>query len=65
MNEYRIQWTQCPTAYNDSHILFVEAANPADALAIARDHIERKFGVNWLKLEVGESPSVPAGKVKP
>jgi hypothetical protein len=64
MNEYRVQWTKCPTAYNTTHVLFVEAGTPADAEAVARNHIERKLGVGgWIKFEVAPVEPVPAGRV--
>jgi hypothetical protein len=64
MKEYRVKWTQVPTAYNPSHVVFIEAASPQDAEAIARDHIERTHGVgSWIVFEVSESVAVPAGKV--
>jgi len=64
MNEYRVQWTRCPTAYNETHVLFVSAGSADDAEAIAKDHVERKLGVGgWLKFEVTPVKAVPPGCV--
>lgn len=62
--EYRVQWTPCPTAYNQTRVLFVIATSKEDAEAIAKDHIERKLGIaGWIKFETGPSSRVPPGHV--
>ena len=65
MKEYRIKWQQRPHVQHDVNVLFVEANNPEDAKEIARDHIERRFGIEWLSIhEVKEAAPMPAGRVK-
>lgn len=65
MKEYRICWQQCPHIQHSTKILFVEAETPEDALLIARDHIERKFGIAWFSLHTcDETTPIPAGRVK-
>ena len=65
MIEYEVQWTPCPTAYNETRVIFIEAANPDDAKEIARDHIKRRHGIGgWIKFEIKESVPVPSGRVK-
>jgi hypothetical protein len=64
MIEFKVKWTLCPTAYNPTQVLFVEAADAAAAEAIARDHIERKHGVGgWVKFETVPAEAPPAGRV--
>ncbi len=64
MTEYRVKWCQCPTAHHATQVLFVEAANEVDAQAIARDHIERRLHIEWIKFDsVDPAPAVPAGRV--
>lgn len=64
MKEYRVVWCQCPTRSHTPRTLFVEAANCLDAEKIARDHIERKQGLEWFQIQsVKESEPMPAGKV--
>ena len=64
MREFRVEWTKCPTAYNATNVLFIEANSKEDAEAVARDHIERKLGIgDWLKIVVTEPVQVPAGRV--
>lgn len=65
MKEYRIVWIACPTSYNTPHVLFVDAENERDAEVIARDYVERSFGIEWLKFDsISETKPVPAGSVK-
>lgn len=65
MIEYKVKWQKCPTHYNDPQLLFVEAATPADAEKIARNYVERHFGLEWFKTEViGLAEPMPEGKVK-
>ena len=64
MVEFKVVWTKCPTAYNEPRSLFIEAGNEDDAKEIARDHIERTFGVaGWIKFEVSEAKKPPIGRV--
>jgi hypothetical protein len=64
MTEYRVKWCQCPTSQHSSRLLFVEAASPEDAKTIAKDHIERTFGISWLVIwEANETVPMPAGRV--
>lgn len=65
MTEYRLEWCQCPHVQFSWRVMFVEAANVDDARAIARDHIERKYGVEWFSIRnVAPARTVPAGVVK-
>jgi hypothetical protein len=65
MIEFRISWCARPTNFNSPRVFFVEAANKDDAENIARNHIERKFGVSWFNIDdVSETKPIPAGKVK-
>jgi hypothetical protein len=65
MIEYRVKWCKCPHNNNESRYLFVEANNAEDAKAIAMDHIQRKYGIEWFSIfsadAVGE---LPPGQVK-
>jgi hypothetical protein len=65
MMEYRIEWCQCPTNYHDPGVLFIEAGTPDDAEQIARNHIERKFRIEWFVIrDVSLSKPTPPGHVK-
>lgn len=62
--EYRIRWCQRPHVHFTMQVLFIEAASADDAKAIARDHIERKFGIESFSIfEAVESKPRPAGRV--
>lgn len=64
MNEYRVVWHQCPHVRHDAHVLFVEAGSEDDAIAIVRNHVERKLGVEWFTIkDVRLAKPVPAGQV--
>lgn len=64
--EYRVQWHECPTAYNRPGVLYIEAASPDDARALALDHLERRHGIAaHIKFTVTEAPPKPAGRVLP
>lgn len=76
MKEYKLVWCRFPYVHNDPHVIFVKAETPQDAMLIAQDHIERKFGVprndfgisspnGWDKRmgEIQETKPVPAGEV--
>ena len=64
MKEFRVVWVQCPTIDYSMNILFVEAGDADDAQDLARDYIERKFGIgDYIKFEVTEAKLVPPGKV--
>jgi hypothetical protein len=65
MTEFRVEWHQCPHVQHDRKVLFVEAETANDAKAIARDHIERRFGIEWFSIiQITNAVPVPAGKVK-
>jgi hypothetical protein len=65
MKEFRIRWAARPTAYNPPRILFVEAENEKDAMQLARDHIERAYGVAAGIFGAEEvTESLPPGRVK-
>lgn len=65
MNEYRVKWCQCPHVHHTPGVLFIEAATTDDAKTIARNHIERKFGIGWFSIQdVSETVPVPAGIVR-
>lgn len=51
MKEYRIKWCQCPHVHHDTKVMFVEATTEDDARKIARNHIERKFGIEWFTIQ--------------
>jgi hypothetical protein len=62
--EYRVKWVECPTANHTSRVVFVKAIDKSGAKAIAKDHIERKRGVAWFKIEaVEETEPLPLGEV--
>lgn len=64
MTEYRVVWCQCPHAYHNKGVLFIEAANEDDAKKIARNHIERTRGIEWFTIfEVAEATKPPEGRV--
>jgi hypothetical protein len=64
MREWKVTWAKCPAAYNDTHVLFVEAVDEKDAEDIVRDHIERKLGIgDWLKIVVAPPRAVPPGRI--
>lgn len=62
--EFRISWTECPTAYRSPQVLFVKALSVIDAEVIARRHIERTYHIEWFKINsIKEVQPVPAGEV--
>lgn len=68
MDEYRVTWTKMvdklPRGNGDGRVLFVKARRSADAIAIARDHIERKHGITRFSVDSADkAPEVPEGKV--
>jgi hypothetical protein len=64
MNEYRLEWCQCPHVQFSWRVMFVQAAGPEDACAVARDHIERRYGIEWFSIRnVTLAKPVPAGAV--
>lgn len=64
-NEYRVVWQQCPHNSYDSRVLFVEAGSKDDAEKIARDHIERRFGIEWFSVrDITPTKPIPFGRVK-
>ncbi len=64
MDEYRVKWCQCPHVQHNTKVLFVKAASPDDAKAIARDHVERTTGIEWFSIQsVTPVQPVPEGTV--
>jgi hypothetical protein len=71
MTEYRVEWQDRSVRgglFDDPvwRVLFVEAATPGDAKAIATNHIERTHGINAAEFNirgVAPAPHVPAGRV--
>jgi hypothetical protein len=65
MNEFRVVWQECPHIHHPRQVLFVQAASVEDARALARDHVERRFGIEWFTIhEVAPAPPTPEGKVR-
>jgi hypothetical protein len=64
MKEYRVKWCQCPHVHHSTQVLYVKAATADDAKVLARDHIERKLGIEWLSIfDATEAKPMPAGEV--
>jgi hypothetical protein len=66
MQTYEVKWTRCPTAYNPSYMLYVEAVDAEAAKVLARDHVKRRLGVgDWVKIEVFEyvAPDASLGRI--
>ena len=64
MPEYRVQWQQQPHIHHPIRLVFVEAASESDAREVARDHIERTYGINWFSVYPPKPTTPrPAGKV--
>lgn len=64
MKEFRVVWCECPTSLHSNRVLFVRAASEKDARLLATNHVERKHGVAWFRIEgVREASPVPAGEV--
>ena len=62
--EFRISWTECPTAYRSPQVLFVKAACVTDAEVIARRHIEKTYHIEWFTINsIKEVKPIPAGEV--
>lgn len=60
MKEYRI----APRINHNTKVMFVKAGSADDARAIAKDHIERRFGCDWFGIDdVQEVAPLPAGEV--
>lgn len=51
MNQYRVSWQACPRINNPSRIMVVEALNAVYATEIAKDEIERGFGISWYIID--------------
>lgn len=65
MKEYCVTWCQCPHAHHTNRILFVEAASADDAKAIAKDHVQRTYGITWFSVFNAFEPTPPPpGRVK-
>lgn len=61
MKTFEVQWTRCPTRYNPTNLLYVEAANTKDAETLAKDHIKRVFGIgDWIQVIANEYVPPPA-----
>jgi hypothetical protein len=66
MKTYEVQWIRCPTNYNPTNLLYVEAVDEMAAETLARDYIKRRLGVgDWLSIKVSEyvPPSASLGRV--
>jgi len=64
LNEYRVTWTKLPRSNQTGRVLFVKARSSEDAIAVAKDHIERKFGITRFSVDsAAKAPEVPEGKV--
>ena len=64
LTEYKVEWTQCPTAHNHPKVLFIEAQNEKDARVLAKDYIERNFGIGRSVIDkVTEAKKMPEGGV--
>ena len=64
MKEWKIYWAECPTAHNKQRVLFVQAETLANAREVAKDYIERKFGVARFVIDrIKETEHVPVGTV--
>ena len=64
MQNYRVVWQQCPRVHHEKRVLFVDAGSADDAKAIARDHVERTYGIEWFTVWSAEEASArPAGRV--
>lgn len=50
MQEFRIKWQACPHVQHPTRVMFVEATDAETAKAVARDHIERTQGIEWLSI---------------
>jgi hypothetical protein len=65
LTEFRVVWQECPHNHHPKRVLFVEAASRDDAKALARDHVERRFGIEWFTIhEITTAPPMPSGKVR-
>lgn len=64
MVEYEVKWHQCPYRDYPAQVLYIEAASPTDAKAIAEDHVRRTYGITWFNVWPGEPARPrPAGRV--
>lgn len=62
--EYRVVWCECPTSLHSNRVLFVKAKNEQDARVVATNHIERKYGIAWIRIEgVKQTSPMPSGEV--
>lgn len=65
MPEFRVIWQQCPHARHDKHVLFVDTDALDNAEVLARDHIERHYGIEWFTIhDITFAPAMPAGTVR-
>ena len=63
--EFRVVWCECPHVQHTPRVVFVDALNSADARQLARNYIERRYGIGWFTIsECKEAPTMPAGRVR-
>lgn len=63
LKEFKVKWCKCPTNYNDTQIMVVEALSAGDAKKLATDAIERR-GIEWFVVgDVYEAEKLPQGRV--
>jgi hypothetical protein len=60
-HEYRVHWHQCPHNRFDPHVMYVMADDKIAAEAIAKDHIERTYGIEWFKIKEITKYTRPTG----
>lgn len=61
MPEFRVVWQQCPHVQHDKHVLFIEAEDAEQARAVAKDHVQRKHGIEWFSIHTVEPYLRPSG----
>jgi hypothetical protein len=66
MNTYEVKWIRCPTAYNSTCLLYVDAISDEAAVLLAQDHIRRHLLIgDHVKIEASiyQPPSATLGRV--
>lgn len=63
MNEYRIKWQQRPYIQTLPQVMFVEANTVEEAQLVAKDHIERSYGIASYGIDSVELYTRPPGRV--
>lgn len=58
MTEFRVVWSERDKRKAEK-VLFVEAANSADAAEVAREHVERKFGIAHVLINAVKVATMP------